>query len=195
MMEKSKRLTEVEIEQRRATLREWHRERDSDPEFLKMRTWLKEIFKSEDDALCGFAARQCLDVGDLAAENEKLVELLNRKRNHAGMLSNASLPAYVRQNIANSIREHYPNDESAFIYTQVIAKEQQASKRGRAAADALHSQPGGSRDKRQAMLNSWASGKYTTRDMCAEEECAGIGLSFSKARKHLIGTADNPKSQ
>ena len=71
----------------------------------------------------------------------------------------------------------------------------QSSDRGKAAADARHDRPGGSRDKRQAMLDIWASGKYTVRNICAEEECAGVGLSFSKARKHLIGTADNPKSK
>ena len=36
----------------------------------------------------------------------------------------------------------------------------------------------------------WASGKYTSRDVCAEQECAGLNLSFSTARKALRNTPD-----
>ena len=67
-----------------------------------------------------------------------------------------------------------------------------ASKRGKKAADALHDQPGGSRDKKAAILAIWASWKYWDRSVCAQEECQGLGLSYDKARKHLIGTPDNP---
>lgn len=34
----------------------------------------------------------------------------------------------------------------------------------------------------------WATGKYTSRDICAEQECANLQLSFSTARKALRGT-------
>lgn len=64
----------------------------------------------------------------------------------------------------------------------------QASKRGKAAAEALHNKPGGNREKKVAIRAIWASGKYTSRDLCAEEECAGLGMSHSVARKALIGT-------
>lgn len=56
------------------------------------------------------------------------------------------------------------------------------------AADAKHSAPGKSRDKRQQMRDIWATGKYTTRDRCAEEECAALGVSFRRARGYLTGT-------
>jgi len=36
----------------------------------------------------------------------------------------------------------------------------------------------------------WASGKYTSRDVCAEQECAVLNLSFSTARKALRGTPE-----
>jgi hypothetical protein len=85
-------------------------------------------------------------------------------------------------------------DFADFQSAKVVSLMNQSSDRGKAAAEVRHGKPGGSRDKRQAMLDSWASGKYSSRNTCAEEECAGIGLSFSKARKHLIGTADNSKS-
>jgi hypothetical protein len=55
----------------------------------------------------------------------------------------------------------------------------------RIAANARHNQPGGSRDKQKQIREIWASGKYSTRDLCAEEECADLGMSFSAARKAL----------
>ncbi|MDO9278638.1 MAG: hypothetical protein Q7U05_08780 [Polaromonas sp.] len=74
----------------------------------------------------------------------------------------------------------------------VKTMEIKASRRAKKAANFLHSKPGGSHEKKAAILKIWASGKYWSRDLCAEEECAGIGLSYSKTRKHLIGTPDNP---
>ena len=55
----------------------------------------------------------------------------------------------------------------------------------RTAANARHDQPGGSRDKQRQMREIWASGKYQSRDICAEQECAALGMSFSAARKAL----------
>ncbi len=56
----------------------------------------------------------------------------------------------------------------------------------RTAANALHDQPGGSRDKHRQILEIWASGKYTSRDVCAEQECAALNMSFKAARRALI---------
>lgn len=61
---------------------------------------------------------------------------------------------------------------------------------GRKAADARHSQPGGSREKSARIREIWASGRYSSRDICAEEECAGLGMSFSAARKALTNMPD-----
>jgi len=58
------------------------------------------------------------------------------------------------------------------------------------ASNARHSKPGGSRAKREAIRSAWASGKYTSRDICAEQECAAHGMSFSSARKALRNTPD-----
>jgi hypothetical protein len=55
----------------------------------------------------------------------------------------------------------------------------------RTAANALHDRPGGSRDKKAEIRKIWASGKYSTKDLCAEEEYAAIGMSYSAARKAL----------
>jgi hypothetical protein len=60
----------------------------------------------------------------------------------------------------------------------------------RKAANARHDQPGGSRDKQQQIREIWASGKYSSRDICAEQECAALDMSFTAARKALRNTPE-----
>lgn len=57
----------------------------------------------------------------------------------------------------------------------------------KAAANARHAQPGGSREKHEQILAIWATGKYSSKDLCAEQECAALNMSFSTARKALRG--------
>lgn len=59
---------------------------------------------------------------------------------------------------------------------------------GKIAADNRHSKAGGSRDLRGQIKAIWATGKYTSRDICAEQECAALNMSFSTARKALRNT-------
>ncbi len=61
-------------------------------------------------------------------------------------------------------------------------------KNAKAAADALHDQPGGSREKQARIREIWATGKYSSRNICAEEECAALGMSFDAARRALRNT-------
>jgi len=58
----------------------------------------------------------------------------------------------------------------------------------RNAALALHSKPGGNHDKATKAREEWASGKYKSRDGCAEEICESLGWSFSATRKALRNT-------
>ncbi|WNL47911.1 hypothetical protein RKE25_09895 [Dyella sp. BiH032] len=60
------------------------------------------------------------------------------------------------------------------------------------AANAKHNAPDGSRSRQDAIRRAWASGKYSSRDICAEQECAALGMSFSAARKALRNTPDPP---
>ncbi len=60
------------------------------------------------------------------------------------------------------------------------------------AANALHSKPGGNLEKQSAIRKVWASGKYSNRDLCAEQECAALDMSFSAARKALRNTPAPP---
>nr|VFJ48114.1 MAG: hypothetical protein BECKFM1743A_GA0114220_1005512 [Candidatus Kentron sp. FM]VFJ48779.1 MAG: hypothetical protein BECKFM1743C_GA0114222_1006312 [Candidatus Kentron sp. FM]VFK09431.1 MAG: hypothetical protein BECKFM1743B_GA0114221_101051 [Candidatus Kentron sp. FM] len=62
------------------------------------------------------------------------------------------------------------------------------SEAARKAANARHAQPGGSRDKQQRIRDIWATGKYQSKNQCAEKECDALGMSFSSARKALINT-------
>lgn len=57
-------------------------------------------------------------------------------------------------------------------------------------ANVLHSLPGGSRDKREQIREIWASGKYSSRSVCAEQECAALDMSYDTARKALRKTPD-----
>jgi hypothetical protein len=63
-------------------------------------------------------------------------------------------------------------------------------RRAKSAAHSRHSKIGGSREKRDQIREIWSSGKYTSRDICAEQECAGLDMSFSSARKALRNTPD-----
>lgn len=55
-------------------------------------------------------------------------------------------------------------------------------------AEAKHSKPGGTRSKQEAIRAIWATGKYTSREICAEQEAAGLNMSFATARKALRNT-------
>lgn len=71
-----------------------------------------------------------------------------------------------------------------------MAVRMEASKRAQAAANALHDKPGSSRDKQAAIRAIWATGKYQSRAICAEQECAALNMSFDAARKALRNTPD-----
>ena len=58
------------------------------------------------------------------------------------------------------------------------------------ASERRHGRPGASRDKQGLIRSAWASGKYVSRDVCAEQECAALEMSFSTARKALRNTPE-----
>jgi hypothetical protein len=71
-----------------------------------------------------------------------------------------------------------------------IIKAKLATNKRQIAAVKGHSQEGGSRGKRDRIIAIWATGKYTSRDICAEQESAALDMSFSTARKALRNTSD-----
>lgn len=46
-----------------------------------------------------------------------------------------------------------------------------------------HDRPNGSREKMEKIREIWATGKYTSRDICAEQECARLDMSFQPHEK------------
>ena len=72
-----------------------------------------------------------------------------------------------------------------------VAVRREVSKRAQDAANALHDKPGNSRDKKAAIRAMWATGKYKSRAICAEQECAALNMSFDAARKALRNTPDS----
>ena len=77
-----------------------------------------------------------------------------------------------------------PREENA------IGSPEWRKQNAKAAANALHDKPGGSRDKQSKIREIWASGKYSSRTICAEQECAGLNMSYDAARKALTNTPD-----
>jgi hypothetical protein len=72
----------------------------------------------------------------------------------------------------------------------VVGSAEWRSINAQTAANALHDKPGGSRDKQNQIRTIWASGKYSSRNICAEQECAGLNMSYDAARKALSNTPD-----
>lgn len=73
---------------------------------------------------------------------------------------------------------------------EAVRMRMEASHRASKAANRRHDKPNGSREKWQRIREIWATGKYSSRDICAEQECAHVDMSLSSARKALRNTPD-----
>jgi len=72
-----------------------------------------------------------------------------------------------------------------------VAIDLQKSLAAKNAADVRHNLPGGSRDLKNQLLNIWATGKYSSRDICAEQEYSELGYkSLKTARNALLNSPD-----
>lgn len=113
---------------------------------------------------------------------------------HAGSLTLAEVSVPLAQ-VVTFGNGGWQVDTSGLLGTDVKSPQEPVAawlkNKAKAAAEARHSKPGGSRDIKAQMLALWASGKYTTRERCAEEECAALGIPYSTARKALVN-APNP---
>lgn len=83
-------------------------------------------------------------------------------------------------------------DPISLLYVLEAAEVHKLSHAGFRRAIARHSKPEGSWSKQEAIRMAWASGKYTSRAICAEQECAALGMSFDTARKALRNTPKPP---
>jgi hypothetical protein len=72
--------------------------------------------------------------------------------------------------------------------TSAVGSPEWRKQNARTAANARHGKPGGNRDKNQRIRELWASGKYSSRQVCADQESEGLGMSFDAARRALRNT-------
>lgn len=110
-------------------------------------------------------------------DREHLIEKLRAAYNYREQINTAMKHHGDRQNRA---------DEKRIVSIQNLL----ASSKAKHAADAGHSQLGGSRDKREKIRQAWATGNYKSRAQCAQNECGNIGMSLSVAIKALNNTPD-----
>ena len=109
----------------------------------------------------------------------------NNNRKAAILATAATLHRRMRQYLLKE------TDAVAFL-EGADGVQEDVTARARKAADVLHQEAGGSREKRTKIQEIWASGKYTSRDRCAEKEGEGLGMSYSTARKALRNTPNPP---
>lgn len=115
---------------------------------------------------------------DLATKEQR-VEALHAELKHVESALLVAAASAMAQD--NNQAPTVPNPQTPHCVGSPEWRRQVARK----AADARHDQPGGSRDKQRRILESWMSGKYSSKDVCAEEECGALGMSFSAARRAL----------
>lgn len=150
---------------------------------------IKERKLSYDDLL-DVAACYAADYELCEFENESLKKLLDAQEK---LLSAQQEIGKIKEAKHKELSEISELHELAtttrrFLEGQIKGRDAQKKIHGVNAANGRHSKPGGSRDRQQQMRALWASGKYSSRDICAEQECAALGMSFSSARKALRGT-------
>ena len=92
----------------------------------------------------------------------------------------------------NYLEKYPPSPEILAVLMLVVVGDANAVRSSKS-ANKGHNKEGGSRDKKRQILDIWSKGKYSSKDICAEQECAGLAVSFSKARKDLRNAPDpNP---
>jgi|WetSurMetagenome_2_1015567.scaffolds.fasta_scaffold01349_11 hypothetical protein len=91
------------------------------------------------------------------------------------------------------IEEHLeknPPSARLILHLLMIAEKHFKTESGSNAANARHTQAGGSLDKQKQIRQLWASGKYSSRTVCAQKEHEKLGMSLETARKALRNTPD-----
>jgi len=87
------------------------------------------------------------------------------------------------------LQDHPPSPE-ALAVLMLLAVDEANSKRSSDASIAGHSKPGRSKAKRTLIQESWATGNFKSRAICADEQSAAFGMSPDTARKALRNTPD-----
>ncbi len=131
--------------------------------------------------------RNAVEAGDRKAMMILLDVVMDSLRNFE------VLPQDVRDALANSIdkmREKSADAEASLIL-ETLDKYKIDSATN--AANARHSKEGGSRDLKKKIRAIWATGKYSDRNRCADEEWVDLGFKSPKtARNALLNTPTPP---
>ena len=130
---------------------------------------------------------------ELESRSRRATELQAEPATSAGRA--AALPGIdLRSNVADPATDKRSTLDPVKLADPEIGSSEWRSQTARTAANAKHDQPGGSRDKQGRMRSLWASGNYSSRDICAEQECSALEMSFATARKALLNTPDPTRS-
>ncbi len=129
---KTRKLTQEECEQRLRNLEDASQKRRNDPELVKLKVWIKEMFKSEDEPLCEFAAVNALMVKKLNEENEKFAKNLNDIYAASNALSDSNLDPKFREFFAKERLAVDKDNPSVLAFTSGLT----ASKKIHAANNA-----------------------------------------------------------
>lgn len=154
------------------------------------------LFSNDPTALKELLASSWADTTLLEKDNEELLTRLKEHRLAVRMYSSeCDTDARTGEKFNNTtMRKNFIRllADNGNLAAQAIEKGLRLDRvaKGKQLADAKHNRPGGSREKQQLIRKIWASGKYTSRDRCAEEECADLKMSFSAARRALRNTPD-----
>ena len=106
----------------------------------------------------------------------------------AGALTAAQMLAHKCDplTLASLIESEYGNPFLASILRDTASAARKAT--GKKGADKVHNKPNGNRAKKEELIRIWLSGKYSSRQICADQEHKAIGMALTTARKALQGT-------
>lgn len=113
-------------------------------------------------------------------------ETLKRELNDLESNAIANISLMIEASARRAILDMIKNPQ----FLRLIAKEYQASRNTKAIRN-WHNRTDGFAEKRRIALETWATGKYSNRDICAEQECDHLGVKFKTYRNYLKG-APNP---
>ena len=118
-----------------------------------------------------------------AQEILKLLEVASDSR--AGPEQVMALMESMLGFLYHSIRITLPGTALSAEEGANAKRDAKVSNTNRANVNIRHNQPGGYKERKDRLIEIWKSGKYDSKDRCAEEECGGLDMAFATARKAL----------
>jgi hypothetical protein len=93
----------------------------------------------------------------------------------------------ITQAQASEVNEYMSLKESLEKMRQLgqVEASYKSHHRAKQAVEAKHNKSGGSRELQTKIRAIWATGKFKSKDLCAEQECAALGMSYAAARRAL----------